>query len=138
MSNEHKAEDRILALVEQKQWAEVAAAISDWHPADIADLIEQFSDDDPRRLFDLVREDIRPDVLAELEPEAESDLVESMTNSELSDIVEDMAPDDAADVTSGSTVVTGGDDESSACNGYLEMCDRPYDEVVHRNNLMLQ
>ncbi len=98
MSTEHKAEDRVLALVEQEDWKQVAAAIEDWHPADIADLIEQASDDVHRRLFDLVREDVRPDVLAELEREAETDLVETMTNSELSDIVEEMAPDDAADV----------------------------------------
>jgi len=98
MSSEHKTEDQVLALVEQENWDQVAIAISSWHPADIADLIEQSSDDVHRRLFDLVREDVRPDVLAELERDAETDLVESMTNSELSDIVEEMAPDDAADV----------------------------------------
>ncbi|MBL7075909.1 MAG: magnesium transporter [Kiritimatiellae bacterium] len=98
MSTELKAEDQVLTLVEQENWEQVAAAISSWHPADIADLIEQASDEVHRKLFDLVREDIKPDVLAELEREAETDLVESMTNSELSDIVEDMAPDDAADV----------------------------------------
>ncbi len=98
MSTEYKVEDQVLALVEQENWDQVAAAISSWHPADIADLIEASSDDVHRKLFDLVREEIRPDVLAELEREAETDLVESLTNSELSDIVEDMAPDDAADV----------------------------------------
>ncbi|MDP6490958.1 MAG: magnesium transporter [Kiritimatiellia bacterium] len=98
MATERKAEDLVLSLVEQEDWDQVAIAIAEWHPADIADLIERSDDDVHRRLFDLVPEEIKPDVLAELEREAETDLLESMTNSELSDIVEDMAPDDAADV----------------------------------------
>ncbi|MBT7701823.1 MAG: magnesium transporter [Verrucomicrobia bacterium] len=98
MATQPTAEDRVLDLVEQEAWEQVAVALATWHPADIADLIEQSADDAHRTLFDLLRDEVKPDVLAELEREAETDVVASMTNSELSEIVEEMAPDDAADV----------------------------------------
>ncbi|NQU41407.1 MAG: magnesium transporter [Lentisphaerae bacterium] len=98
MPTPHITEEQVLDLVEQKAWAQIAAAIATWHPADMADLIEQAPDEYHRTLFDLVPESSRPDVLAELESDTESDVVRSLTNIELSDIIEDMAPDDAADV----------------------------------------
>lgn len=98
MTDDRKPEAYVFDLVESEAWDEVASAIEAWHPADIADLIDQAVHDHRTRLFALVRDEVKPDVLVELEATAGSEVLDALTNSELSDIVEDMAPDDAADV----------------------------------------
>jgi len=89
---------QILDLIRSDDWNAVGVALPELHPADIADVIERAPHEDRERLFNLLPDDIKPDVLAELESAAGSEVIESLTNLELSDIVEEMAPDDAADV----------------------------------------
>ncbi|OVE75198.1 magnesium transporter [bacterium E08(2017)] len=68
------------------------------HPADIADFIDHSPKALHEILFDILPEELKPDVLSELEEDAEIDIIESLSSEELSDIVEEMAPDDAADI----------------------------------------
>lgn len=92
------ADQRILDLVHEESWEQVASVFLSYHPADIADVINHSPDDAHSKLFSLIADDVKPDVLAELESTASADVIESLTNLQLSDIVEEMAPDDAADV----------------------------------------
>ena len=95
-----RLEDYILSLADDEAWDHVSAAFERCHPADIATVIGHSPQENQRRLFDLIDDDIKPDVLAELESMAGAEVVQSLSNAELSEIVEDMAPDDAADVLS--------------------------------------
>ena len=88
----------IARLVRSDSWDRLAAILNSLHPADIADVIDDAPRDAHERLFSLLNDELKPDVLAELEAAAGADVLESMTASEISHIVEDMAPDDAADV----------------------------------------
>ena len=90
--------ERILDLIHDNQWEQIALDLASWHPADIADIIERAPKDAIEQLFDILSDEQKPDVLSELETIAESDIIDSLTNAELSEIVEDMDPDDAADV----------------------------------------
>jgi magnesium transporter len=90
--------DRILDLIHEDAWAQIAGELTSWHPADIADIIERAPKDEQDRLFNLLSDNLKPDVLSELEAAAESEVLDSLTNAELSEIVEEMDPDDAADV----------------------------------------
>ncbi len=90
--------EQISDLIVAEQWPRIAALFVDSHPADIADWIDRSPRDLHSRLFDLVAPETKPDVLAELESQAGSDVLEALTVAEISDLVEEMAPDDAADV----------------------------------------
>jgi magnesium transporter len=93
-----RLEEDILGLTASGAWDRAAAAFARSHPADIATVIDEAPADTRRRLFDLLDDDMKADVLAELESVAGAEMVQSLSNAELSEIVEDMAPDDAADV----------------------------------------
>jgi len=98
---EHTTEDRhtrILDLVHEDAWAEVSAALKRCDPADTAEIIGRAAEDVRPRLFALVDDDRKPDVLAELETVAGADVLEALTNPEIAELVEEMAPDDAADL----------------------------------------
>ncbi len=112
--------DRILDLIHEDAWPQIARELASWHPADIADIIERAPKDEQDRLFNLLSDELKPDVLSELEAAAESEVIDSLTNAELSEIVEEMDPDDAADVIGdlsderSSEVLELMDDEESA------------------------
>jgi len=98
MPRRDNIEARLLELIRDDAWDLVAAELGELHPADIADVIERSPKSDQERVFSLLKDEVKPRVLAELESVAGSEVIESLSNSELSDIVEEMAPDDAADV----------------------------------------
>ena len=95
-----KSEDgaNIKDLIKDHKWDVVSGMLASMHPADIADVIDRSPSSVHKELFSLVSDEIKPDVLAELEDVAGSGVVEALTNAELSELVSEMAPDDAADV----------------------------------------
>ncbi len=98
MPRHQKPEPEIRNFIQTEEWDKVRISFADLHPADIADIIDHSPKDHHEKLFSLLSDELKPDVLAELEIDAEIDVLASLSLEELSDIVEDMAPDDAADV----------------------------------------
>ena len=96
----HEPECDVLALVHEEAWEDVAADLHGRHPVDIADIIQRAPHNSRRKLFSLLNEAAKPDVLAELQSAAIPDVLELVSDTELSHIVEEMTPDDAADVLS--------------------------------------
>ncbi len=96
-NNKEKIE-KIENLIRHEEWTELKPLFLTLHPADIADIIDNAPSNFRENLFSILNDDIKPDVLAELQDVSGSDVAEALTDSELSDIVSDMAPDDAADV----------------------------------------
>jgi len=87
-----------LDLIHDEAWDEVAGVFKAIHPVDIAEIMDRAPREDMNKLFSLVPNEAKPDVLAELEAVAGSEVLQSLSDLEISDIVEEMAPDDAADV----------------------------------------
>ncbi|RKX39155.1 MAG: magnesium transporter, partial [Verrucomicrobia bacterium] len=79
-------------------WEQLPLFFEELHPADIAEIINHAPASAHNKLFDLLDDEVKPDVLAELDDQVEADILEELTDEEISDIVEEMAPDDAADV----------------------------------------
>ncbi|MFC1498963.1 magnesium transporter [Verrucomicrobiota bacterium] len=98
MPRRQPPDKRIDGLIHDEAWEEVKPLIESCHPADIADIIDRAPHHAHQKIFSLLPDEIKPDVLAELETVAESDVLDSLSVDEISDIVEEMAPDDAADV----------------------------------------
>jgi magnesium transporter len=98
MSDTNRIKERITFCIKSELWEQLPKFFEELHPADIAEIINHAPASAHNPLFDLLDDEIKPDVLAELDDQAEADILEELTDEEISDIVEEMAPDDAADV----------------------------------------
>ena len=98
MPDTNHIKEQINLCIKGELWDQLPTFFNDLHPADIAEIINHAPPSAHNILFDLLDDDIKPDVLAELDDQAEADILEELTDEEISDIVEEMAPDDAADV----------------------------------------
>ncbi len=94
----NRIKERINFCIKGELWEQVPKFLEEMHPADIAEVINHAPASSQNKLFELLNDDIKPDVLAELDDQAEADILDEMTAEEISDIIEEMAPDDAADV----------------------------------------
>jgi len=65
------------------------------HAADLADILEVLSSGKRKKLIALLGDRLDPEVLSEIEGEAQDDLYEHMPNAQIADAVTDMETDDA-------------------------------------------
>ena len=98
MSDINRIKERINFCIEGELWDQIPTFLNNLHPADIAEIINQAPEGVQNSLFELLNQEIKPDVMAELDQQAEFDVLEELSDEEISDIVEEMAPDDAADL----------------------------------------
>jgi len=99
-NNIPRIQEQIQSCISDELWENLPSLLEQLHPADIADVIEASPDDVHNRIFDLLDDETKADVMAELDDSTEAELLEELTSEEISDIAEEMAPDDAADMLS--------------------------------------
>ena len=97
MNRSPQTEDVVSELLDNESWEDLRALLKDLHPADAADIINHAPSESRSRIFSLVQDSLKADVLSELENISESCVIESLDISEIGNILEKMAPDDAAD-----------------------------------------
>ena len=68
------------------------------HPAEIANIIEDFSYHEGSEIVSALDDETAADTLEELDDERQADILEQMDSERAADILEEMAPDDAADI----------------------------------------
>ena len=68
------------------------------HPADIAEIVDQFSINDSITILNSLDEEVAADAMEEISPERQVTLFEEMDNERAADLLEEMSPDDAADL----------------------------------------
>jgi CBS domain-containing protein/sporulation protein YlmC with PRC-barrel domain len=73
-------------------------ALSDLHPADIAQIISGMSPDERKGFFEKLDLETAAEALHELEPDVQADLITDMDKEQAADVIERMPPDEAADV----------------------------------------
>jgi len=94
----NRIQEQIQFCIRGELWENLQPLLDQIHPADIADVIEDAPDDVQNRIFELLDDETKADVIAELDDSTEADILEELTAEEISDIAEEMAPDDAADM----------------------------------------
>ncbi len=99
-NNIPRIQEQIQSCISDELWENLPPLLEQLHPADIADVIEASPDEVHNRIFDLLDDETKADVMAELDDSTEAELLEELTSEEISDIAEEMAPDDAADMLS--------------------------------------
>jgi magnesium transporter len=93
--------DQIKELLEQGNTLAVSDLISELHHADIAEIIQQFREEDAFLFFELVPKEKRADVFLELDEDWREALLSGLTSKEIADqIIGLIDSDDAADVIS--------------------------------------
>lgn len=72
--------------------------LSQLHPADIADIIEDLAPAERDAVFQTLDEGVAAEALEEIDPDIQVSIVESLDSERAADIVEEMDPDAAADL----------------------------------------
>lgn len=72
--------------------------LSEMHPADLADIIEELDDRHRSLLFKSLDVETAAEALSEVDPKMQATLIESLSEEAAADIIEEMPPDKAADL----------------------------------------
>ena len=72
--------------------------LSQLHPADIADIIEDLAPAEQKSVIEAMDEEVAAGALEEIEPDVQRSILESLDKDRAADIVEEMGPDAAADL----------------------------------------
>ncbi len=73
-------------------------ALSDMHPVDVADILEELDHEQRVRLFEELEPEHASDTLEEVNPNVQRDLVQSIKVEKAAQLINDMTPAQAADV----------------------------------------
>jgi magnesium transporter len=74
--------------------------LSQMHPSDIADILEELAPAERQALFISLNEEVAAEALEEVKPKMQQALIESLNSGQIADIVEVMDPGAAADLLS--------------------------------------
>lgn len=84
----------IQELISLRDFSSLKEVVSDWPPADIADMIEILSENDQAILFRLLPKKLATEVYEHLELEVQKRLLRAMAQEQVAVILNEMAPDD--------------------------------------------
>lgn len=87
-------------IVPQVQLNVSHTKLSDLHPADIADILEQLDVEEAGAMLDSLDTETAADILNEVETSRQSEILSELDPERASDLLELLAPDDAADILS--------------------------------------
>lgn len=92
------AKSRILTFLLKKQYKELREATGELHPADLAQVLEDFDENNRLVVFRLLRKDVATEAFTYMTDDARNDLVEGFSDAEIVNTLEDISLDDAADM----------------------------------------
>jgi magnesium transporter len=84
----------IQSLIAERKLSILKEILTDWSPADIADLIVDLSESEQVIIFRLLSNELAADTFEQLEIETQKDLLKAMAQSEVAAILNEMSPDD--------------------------------------------
>ncbi|MEY2562917.1 MAG: magnesium transporter [Verrucomicrobiota bacterium] len=84
----------IRSLIDARNFAALRELFSEWPPADIAEVITDFSEDEQVVVFRVLPHNLAADVFEYLEVEAQQKLLRAMAHEQVVGILNEMSPDD--------------------------------------------
>ncbi len=90
--------DKILELLEKKDFPQLGNLLKDMNPADVAELFEDLPREKMALVFRLLPKELAADAFAYMDPDEQTVLVEAFSDKELHDVVNELYVDDAADM----------------------------------------
>src|SRR6056297_2511090 len=95
---DQKSVGRIMYAVDIGDQAMLWQELEPFHPADIADLLEQINSFDRRRLIELYGHEFEGDVLTELDESIREEVISILSPEVLTNAVRDLESDDVVDL----------------------------------------
>lgn len=92
--------DSLKDAIEQKNQSFLKEQLHDLYAQDIAIIINQLNIDDAAYIYEILDDDIAPDVLLELDDDTRENLLATFSSKEIAQQLDNMDSDDAADVIS--------------------------------------
>ncbi len=85
-------------LLENKKYTDIKNIYKEMNEFDIAELIQELSDDQLMQAFRLLPKNIATDVFVNMDDDVQKKVINALTNKEATSIIEEMYSDDAADL----------------------------------------
>jgi magnesium transporter len=89
--------ETILAYLDQGRLDALRSIINEYHPADIADILDELPAKDGLTVFDLLSDQVASEVLDETGSLIRAELVEKVDDERLADLLDELPMDDAAE-----------------------------------------
>lgn len=96
LSKEFLDELRLKVAEQDTSW--IKENVIELHFADIADILDKLSNEEARFVYFQLEEDLKADVLMELEEDVRDRFIASLSSKEIADELENLDSDDAADI----------------------------------------
>ncbi len=93
-----ETKNQLLKLLLKKQYKELRELTTDLHPADLAQVLEEFDENNRLVIFRLLRKDIATEAFTYLSDDTRSEMVEGFSDAEIVNTLEEISLDDAADM----------------------------------------
>ncbi|MDE0722459.1 MAG: magnesium transporter [Flavobacteriales bacterium] len=91
--------DEIQTLIEKGEERSLVARLEELHETDIALILNQLRREDVSYAYRLLKDDIRPAVLADVDDEVQEEILSSLSSKEIAeDVIDGLESDDAADI----------------------------------------
>ncbi len=90
--------ERLKEAIEEKNAAFLKEQLHELYPQDIAIIINQLNLEEAAYIYELLDDDVAPDVLLELDDDKREDLLRTFSSKEIAEQLDNMDSDDAADV----------------------------------------
>jgi magnesium transporter len=96
-SPQDKMTNQVRSLIEQDTLDDLQLLVNEFHPADIADVLDDLSMDETLIVFALLTDEVASEVLDETGSLVRQELVEKVDDERLADLLEELPMDDAAE-----------------------------------------
>jgi magnesium transporter len=93
--------DRLNSYLNQQQIDAAVDMLAQFHPADIADLLESLEEEEKRAIFQKLNTEVASEVIAHLSEFSQEQILSYLSHRRLGQIVDEMDSDDAADLLTG-------------------------------------
>jgi len=92
---------RLNSYLNQQQIDDAVEMLAQFHPADIADLLESLEEEEKRAVFQKLNTEVASEVIAHLSEFSREQILSDLSHRRLGQIVDEMDSDDAADLLTG-------------------------------------
>lgn len=91
-------QEKILQLLEDRKYGEIAALVKDMNPADAAAMLQELPESKMPLVFRLLPKELAAETFAYMEGAAQEVLIQGFTDKELDEVIGEMFLDDAVDM----------------------------------------
>lgn len=90
--------EQISTLYAEKNYSKIKSILTEFNPADIASVFDEFEDDQRILLFRLLPKEEAAETFVELEPDVQESIIRAFSDNELREVMDELYLDDTVDI----------------------------------------